>query len=161
MCIRDSSYTSANGGQNLEHAFLYSDGAMQDLGTLGGSTSLAYSINSVGDVVGVAKTKDENYNAFLYSDGAMQGLGTLGGSWSTGSAINENGQITGSSSIAGNSATHAFLYSGGGMQDLGSLVTPGHEWSYGAAINNSVRVVGAAGAINYYYACLLYTARCV
>src|SRR5271169_6412022 len=37
------------------HAFLWSNSAMQDLGTLGGANSFAYSINTAGQIVGQAE----------------------------------------------------------------------------------------------------------
>ena len=57
------SYTTADAGL---HAFLY-DGSMHDLGTLGGRTSLARSINSQGDVAGTAFLDDYTYHAFLFT----------------------------------------------------------------------------------------------
>ena len=51
-------------------AFLYSDGQVQDLGTLGGTQSVARSINDADQVVGEANTDgDAATHAFLYSDG--------------------------------------------------------------------------------------------
>ena len=72
------------------HAFLYSGGVMQDLGTLG----VAEAINDLGQVVGQGST------AFLYSDGVMHDLNSYlpansGWSLETARAINSNGQIVG------------------------------------------------------------------
>jgi probable HAF family extracellular repeat protein len=54
---------------------------VQDLGTLGGSTSNALGINDRGDVVGQATTETGDHHAFLFADGVMRDLGTsVGGS---------------------------------------------------------------------------------
>ena len=70
-----SSYTTGN----QQHAFLYSNGSLTDLGTLGGTTSTANAINDSGQVGGGADTTAGADDAFLYGDGGMQDLGTLGG----------------------------------------------------------------------------------
>lgn len=66
-------------------AVLWKDGKALDLGTLGGNESTAFSVNSRGQVVGVATNTipdpfsffGTQLRAFLWQDGAMQDLGTL------------------------------------------------------------------------------------
>lgn len=122
------------------HAFLYSGGTLHDLGTLGGSASIALGINNLGDVVGRASTASGDTHAFLYSGGIMHDLGTLGGLESDANAINDSGEIVGSSrfstTITGN---HAFLYSNGTMHDLATL---GGRSSTALGINNAGQIVG-------------------
>ena len=86
----------------VTHAFLSSDGAMTDLGTLGGTTSYATAINDRGQVVGSAETTPGSYiqHGFLYSNGAMTDLNSLvptdslrGITITDARAINEWGQI--------------------------------------------------------------------
>ncbi len=130
---------------NTFHAFLYTDGQMHDLGTLGIS-SFGQAVNNTGQVTGYSEVRAGNlvlHHAFLYADGQMTDLGTLGGLGSEGTAINSAGQITGNASVSsGNS--HAFLYSNGQMTDLGLLSTGPYSQSYGLAINSTGEVVGTA-----------------
>jgi probable HAF family extracellular repeat protein len=126
------------------HAFLHSNGQMQDLGTLGGGDySKGGSINDAGQITGFSiSPHGTDEHAFVYSDRQMQDLGTLGGSSSAGYAINNAGHVTGSSDISGGSG-HAFLYSNGQMTDLG----PGE----GAGINDQGQIVGTDAAAGFIY----------
>lgn len=90
-------------------AFLYNNGAMTDLGTLGGSNSNACGINNLGQIVGESKTASGETHAFYYFANEMFDLGTLGGTYSSAKAINNSGQIIGSSKTA-SGQTHAFVY---------------------------------------------------
>lgn len=87
------------------HAFLYADGAVQDLGVLDASldVSVAYDINNLGQVVGAAGVQLGEflwgYHGFLYSGaGALTDLNTLidpAGGWEiiSAGAINDAAQI--------------------------------------------------------------------
>lgn len=97
-----TSYTSA---------FLYSNGQMINLGSLGNSWTSAYALNEKGQVVGSSDINSTSH-AFLYSGGAMLDLNTLlaaNSGWELLSAsdINELGQIVGTGTI--NGQTHAYL----------------------------------------------------
>src|SRR5437016_12602987 len=65
-----------------------------DLGTLGGSFSVALGVNSRGQVIGNSfTTGDQALHAFIYSDGRMRDLGTLGGSSSSADARSEERRV--------------------------------------------------------------------
>lgn len=109
----------------------------QDLGTLGGGSAYATSINSSGQVVGGSYTSTGSYHAFLWAPSSgMQDLGTLG-AYSIAYGINASGQVVGVTEIA-NGSYHPFLKNlGQPMEDLGILGTA-------FAINDSGQIVGSA-----------------
>jgi probable HAF family extracellular repeat protein len=131
-----------NNNEFLSNGFLYANGVLQALGSLGGVTSEGTGINDSGQVTGVASTTDDPTGlsyAFVQTNGVMQDLGTLGGVTSWGNGINASGQIVGYSSINTAGNYHAFLFADGVMQDLGTL---GGANSFATAINNSGQIVG-------------------
>jgi probable HAF family extracellular repeat protein len=86
---------------------------LTDLGTLGGSNSWAYGINSAGQVVGDSITASGADHAFLYSNGTMTDLNSLidprsGWTLETASAINNKGEIVGVG-LNANGQTDGFL----------------------------------------------------
>lgn len=113
----------------MAHAFLWDEGRMRDLGTLGGMRSVALAINDRGQIVGESDIRAKNgdgtavRHAFLWEEGRMIDLGTLGGKRSTASAINNRKQIVGYSDIAakdenGGPVSRSFLWERGKMSDL-------------------------------------------
>lgn len=145
---------SYHGEENLRYtAFLYDNGAMTDLGTLGGIKSLGNALNDDGHVVGWSDRVDGKTEAFLYDGTKMIGLGILdGGAYSEAYDINAHGQIVGlSDSSAGQLA---FLYEDGEMLVLNDLLDEtGDGWSieYAAAINDDSLIAATAyhGMLGY------------
>ena len=131
-------YTS----DRLPHAFLYSNGQMEDLGTLSGTSgsSYGYAINDAGEITGTS-----NSHVFLYRDGRMSDLGTLG-SFSEGRAINNVGEIVGDFRSTSNVIfpyEAAFVYRDGRMYDLNDLIDPalGLTLNEATAINDRGQIV--------------------
>jgi probable HAF family extracellular repeat protein len=141
------------GGSNLSvsttHAFLYSNGHMQDIGTLGGDFSVGISINDHGQIAGTSTTipniGQNDIRAFFYSAGTFQNLGVLGLAVdSNGNAVNNHGIVVGE--VFYNppnlpnppSGSDAFIWNGGGqLQNLHAGIG-----SIALGINDQTEVVG-------------------
>ena len=146
----------------IQRAFLWTNGTMIDLGTLGGTYSLAEEINDLGQVVGMASNADESPVPFLLTpedtngdgspdrwfrdldgDGAndlMSSLGLPAGATRTAATgIHNAGQVVGVAQFS-DSHSEAFLWDGA-FTELGTL-GGGHSSAYG--INDAGQVAGYA-----------------
>src|SRR5258708_28821814 len=73
----------AYSSSTVSDVFLYSNGAMTNLGTLGGPSGIGNGINKSGQVAGYSTNSAGTYKAFLGSGGKLTGIGGLRG-WSAG-----------------------------------------------------------------------------
>jgi probable HAF family extracellular repeat protein len=134
-------YSRTAGGTN--HAVVYHQGQLQDLGTLGGDVSVATAVNVGGEAIGRSTNSAGVVRAFLYQDGAMRDLGSLSGTGqSFATAFNFSAIVGGSQTTSSIDSTQAFIYRDGVMQRLGA--TLGGTKSLAYDINGSGQVVGYA-----------------
>ena len=147
------------GWQNLMFGFLWQNGVMTKLPTLGGHNSSASGVNNRGQVVGWAETSKEpsgcsppqvlEYKAVVYGlrGEIQQILPTFPGDVvAAATAINDRGDVVGAS---GNCAlpyyvlpgVHAVLWRNGSVFDLGGL---------GGKMNNVAQAINNAGQIAGY-----------
>jgi len=84
-------------GNQTVHAFLWNGEKLENLGTLGGSSSFASRINEKGEVVENSLTAGDNgLHSFVTQHGAMVDLGTTGGyACNVALAINNRTQVVG------------------------------------------------------------------
>ena len=116
---------------------------MQDLGSLGGTCTLAFGLNNEGQVVGISSLReDRNYHAFLWQGGLLLDLGTLGGKTSAPGFISDTGDVVGVADLPGPLPQnhHAILWTDGKKIDLGVLKGDSCSRAYG--VNSRGQVVG-------------------
>ena len=130
-------------------AFLWDNGKMTSLGTLGGPYSSGAAINRYGQITGQAYTTGgAEAHAFLWSKGHMKDLGAFAGGpgYSWGLAINATATIVGFSQLdSGNTyVDHAFVWTGRKLRDLNNLIPQGSGWllSIAYGVNDSGAIVG-------------------
>ena len=128
------------------HAFLYSNGQMTDLGTVGGGDfSEGNAVNLSGQVAGASATNNGGGDAFLWNGKKMINLGQqapLNGSDSDATGINDSGQVVGRYGTTG-TPEHAFLYSNGTITGLPEPSFTGPNGCEADAINNAGQIAGS------------------
>ena len=117
------------------HDFLWVNGKMKDIGTLGGPDTLPFfglgcgtCINNRGEITGSSFTNSvanattgiPTFDPFIWRNGNMTDIGGLGGTLGSPYHMNDRGQIVGISDLAGDTEFHPFIWDGS-MRDLGTL----------------------------------------
>jgi probable HAF family extracellular repeat protein len=127
------------------HGFLWENGKMVDLGTLGGSCAGTFALNSRGQVVGqAALAGDQTLHPYIWDrKRGIKDLGTLGGTYGWAGGINDPGAVVGTATNQGDQALLAFLWKDGVISNLGTL--PGNACSLTDAINSAGQIVGGSG----------------
>jgi probable HAF family extracellular repeat protein len=122
--------------------FLWTNGKMIDLGTLGGTYGLSIWLNDWGQVVGISNLAgDAASHGFLWSHGKMHDLRPAsGGNNSWAFWINDLGDVIGGSTLPGDELWEATLWKSGTPIDLGVLGQD--SCSEALSINNFRQIVG-------------------
>jgi probable HAF family extracellular repeat protein len=134
------------------HTFLWENGDLQDIGTLGGPDATpgpGCDNQRPGVIVGTsytsftpnASTGIPTQDPFLWENGTMTELGNLGGTMNFGQCANNRGEVIGESNLPGDKTTHAFRWRNGKMKDLGTLGGPNSEAIW---INDAGDIAGSA-----------------
>jgi probable HAF family extracellular repeat protein len=145
--VTGNSYTNSTPnlrtGVPTVHPFLWENGTILDLGTLGGTEGNVFAINGRGQVVGQSNlTGDLTAHPFLWDRGSLTDLGTLGGSFGFADWINGAGDVVGGATNQNDQAFLAFVWRHGVMTNLATVA--GDDCSLAQYINSEGQIVGSS-----------------
>ena len=121
--------------------FIWQDGHMVDLGTLGGVFGTSSGLNNRGQVAGTSDLAgDQTEHPFLWERGTLRDLGTFGGTFGRANWIDEAGGVVGTATTENDELFRAFRWVNGRMTNLGSL--NGDTCSEAFSSNSKGQVVG-------------------
>jgi probable HAF family extracellular repeat protein len=156
--VAGASYTNSTPNASTtiptEDPFLWENGKMIDLGSLGGTLGFPNALNNRGQVVGQSNVVgDQSFDPFLWDGEKLIDLfnGTTGGNPITANAINDAGEVVGTAAFPNQPSPHAYLWKNGVAKDLGTV--NGDCFSEAFAINSRGQVVGLS------FSCVTNTSR--
>ena len=118
--------------------YVYRDGTLQDIPTLGGSNSSANAISDKGVIVGSSLLAgDSATRGYIFKDNQLTMLGTLGGASSSANDINMHGVVVGNAQDA-SGAWRAYVQDARGMRAIPGMPAD----SNAVAINDRGTVLG-------------------
>jgi probable HAF family extracellular repeat protein len=139
--------------------FIWENGTIRDIGTLGGSCAFTYALNNRGQIVGQSSV-GEDVASHPYIWDPQRGItdlfnkGTLGGTYGYAQWINDPGTVVGTVGNEGDQALLAVSWTPDGIiHNLGTL--DGDPCSATDAINSDGQIVGGSGffAAPFFPAC--------
>ena len=135
------SVVNSETGLPTVHAFLWENGKMTDIPSLGGLFASPSGLNDRGQVVGTSDLAgDLTQHPFSWFRGVLTDLGTLGGTNGNAAWVNDAGAIVGAADLLGDVSHHGFLWQDGVMQDLPPIANAPCSNAFG--INSRGQVVG-------------------
>lgn len=138
-----NSTANATTGVPTWDPFIWSNGRMTDLGSLGGTVGYVSWLNNSGEVAGQSNLAgDQTSHPFLWNGKRMIDLGTLGGEAGHATWVSDSGLVVGSADTIGNQIHDGFLWKNGTMYDLPPV--DGNVCSNANSVNNRGDVVGNA-----------------
>jgi probable HAF family extracellular repeat protein len=124
-------------------AFVWEQGHMSNVGSFGGTCTVAFALNNRGQVTGSSNLAgDQASHPYLWEHGSMMDLGTFGGSFGGGAALNEAGDVVGFATFPGDQVFRAALWKNRHIKDIGTL--PGDAFSFAVDINAREQIIAVS-----------------
>ncbi len=125
-----------------QDTFLWENGTMHHIKSLGGTCSIPNRLNNRGQVVGVSFLADnQTEHPFFWDRGVLTDIGTLGGTNGEALDLSDSGLVVGRADLT-DGTHHAFVWKNGVMTDVG--VVPGDLCTNGRAINSRGQAIGTS-----------------